>query len=72
MLMSHTLYMVFTGLPNFNIPFIHTTSLISFEFTRTFGCFCITSTYFFKINNGFDYFVGSPVVMRPDKDKHKQ
>ena len=70
--------MVLGGLPNFTIIFMnyhfnyHATSHLSLEFTRKFLLSCVILTYLCKLHNGVVFFVGSPVVMRQDKDKGKQ
>ena len=64
------------GLPKFNIVFINISFQLSCNFTPFLGIyqeillFCMISIYFCKIHNGLDFFVGSPVVMRPDNDNY--
>ena len=64
--------MVFKGLPNFKFIFINISFQLSCNFTHFLGIcqesllFCMILTYFCKIHNGPDFFVGSPVVMGPD------
>ena len=66
------------GLPNFNIVFINISFQLSCNFTPFLGIYqeillsCMILTYLCKIHNGVVFFVGSPDVMRPDKDKHCQ
>ena len=51
---------------------------LSCNFTPFLGIYqeillsCMILTYLCKIHNGVVFFVGSPDVMRPDKDKHCQ
>ena len=65
------------GLPNFNIVFIDISFQLSCIFTPFLGIYqeillsCMILTYLCKIHNGVAFFVGSPDVMRPDKDKDK-
>ena len=65
------------GLPNFNIVFIKISFQLSCNFTSFLGIYqeillsCMILTYLCKIHNGVLFFVGSPDVMRPDKDKDK-
>ena len=65
------------GLPNFNIVFINISFQLSCNFTPFLGIYqeillsCMILTYLCKIHNGVVFFVGSPDVMRPDKDKDK-
>ena len=66
------------GLPNFNIVFINISFQLSCNFTPFLGIYqeillsCMILTYLCKIHNGVVFFVGSPDVMRPDKDKDCQ
>ena len=61
------------GLPNFNIVFINISFQLSCNFTPFLGIyqeillFCMILTYFC---NGLDFFVGSPVVTKPDNDNY--
>ena len=61
------------GLPNFNIVFINISFQLSCNFTPFPGIyqeillFCMILTYFC---NGLDFFVGSPVVTKPDNDNY--
>ena len=64
------------GLPNFNIVFINISFQLSCNFTPFLGIYqeillsCMILTYLCKIHNGLDFFVGSPVVTRPDNDNY--
>ena len=64
------------GLPNFNIAFINISFQLSCNFTPFLGIYqeillsCMMLTYLCKIHNGLDFFVGSPVVPRPDNDNY--
>ena len=64
------------GLPNFNIVFINISFQLSCDFTPFLGIYqeillsCMILTYLCKIHNGLDFFVGSPVVTRPDNDNY--
>ena len=63
------------GLPNFNIVFINISFQLSCNFTPFLGIYqeillsCMILTYLCKIPNGV-FFVGSPVVTRPDNDNY--
>ena len=64
------------GLPNFNIVFINISFQLSCNFTPFLGIYqeillsCMILTYLCKIHNGVVFFVGSPVVTRPDNDNY--
>ena len=70
------LYGILKGLPNFNNVFINISFQLSCNFTPFLGIyqeillFCMILTNFSKIHNGLDFFVGSPVVTRPDNDNY--
>ena len=73
---SYTFIWYLKGLPNFNIVFINISFQLSCNFTpflriyQEILWFCMILTYFSKIHNGLDFFVGSPVVTRPDNDNY--
>ena len=73
---SYTFVWYLKSLPNFNIVFINISFQLSCNFTHFLGIYqeillsCIILTYLCKIHNGVDFFVGSPVVTRPDNDNY--